>query len=171
MAENNPMRTVKIEKVTVNMGVGQTGEELKKAVTIMQKITNAKPVETVSKSKIPTWGIREGLTIGTRVTLRGKTAEDFLKGAFTAVDNQIKSRSFDKHGNFGFGIKEYIELPNTKYDPNLGIRGLDVLVTVMRPGYRIKRRKIAKKKIPKKHLVSKEEAMNFVKSKFGVEVL
>ncbi|MCH7902139.1 50S ribosomal protein L5 [archaeon] len=166
----NPMKEIRIEKVTVNMGVGEKGEELKKAETIMQQVTNAKPTLTKCKVKQPTWGLRPGLTIGAKVTLRGEKATTFLIDAFIAKDNRIKKKSFDKQGNFGFGIKEYIDLPKAKYDPKLGIRGMDVLVTLERPGYRIKRRKIEKRKIFHSHLIKQEEAIGFVKDKFGVEI-
>src|SRR3989344_622056 len=166
----NSMREVQIEKVTVNMGVGQTGEELEKAIIIMEKITGAKPIKTVSRVRQPTWGLRPGLTIGAKVTMRKKRAEDFLKNALQAKDNTLNKKSFDRNGNFGFGIKEYIDLPRTKYDPKLGIRGFDVLVTLERPGFRVKRRKLGKSGIQRSHLITQEEAEVFVKQKFGVEV-
>lgn len=167
----NPMKKIKIEKVTVNIGAGQTGEELNKAVKVLEMVTGAKPTRTKCKIKQPTWGLREGINIGTKVTLRGKKAESFLKGAFLARENTIKKKSFDKMGNFGFGIKEHIDLPNVKYDPKIGIRGMDVLITLERPGYRIKRRKLAKSKILHSHLINQEDAIEFVKGKFGVEVI
>ena len=170
MNSNNPMRNIGIEKVTVNMGVGQPGDELKKACSILEKITNSKPVKTVCKVRQPTWGLRPGLEIGAKVTLRKDKAEQFLKNALTAKDNQLSRKNFDSQGNFGFGVKEYIDLPNVKYDPKLGIKGFDVLVAISRPGYRIKRRKIDKKKVPKKHSISQGEAIEFISKKFGVEV-
>ena len=166
----NPMREIRIAKVTVNMGVGQTGEELKKAETIMQRLTNMKPLLTVCKVKNPTWEIRPGLTIGCKVTLRDERAIEFLKRALQARENKLAAKNFDLHGNFGFGIKEYIDLPGTKYDPKLGIRCFDVLIALERPGYRVKRRKLAKKRIPRHHAVSKAEAVEFVSTRFGVEV-
>ncbi|MCR4368420.1 MAG: 50S ribosomal protein L5 [archaeon] len=169
MAENK-MKKVRIEKVTVNMGVGQTGDELKKASTILEQITRAKPMLTKCKVKQPEWGLRPGLTIGTKVTLRGEPAEAFLKDAFTAKANKIKRRNFDRSGNFGFGIKEYIDMPKAKYDPKLGIKGFDVLVTLERPGFRVKRRKIAKARIHGSHLITPDDAIDFIKQKFGVEV-
>src|SRR3989344_4303182 len=163
----NSMKDVQIEKVTVNMGVGQTGEELERAITIMEKITGAKPVKTICKVRQPTWGLRLGLTIGTKGTIRKKKAEEFLRNALQAKDNTLDEKSFDKTGNFGFGIREYIDMPKTKYDPKLGIRGFDVLVTLKRPGYRVKQRKLRKSKIPLKHKVSKQEAIEFMAQKFG----
>jgi len=168
--EQNPMRNIGLEKVTVNMGVGETGEVLDKASTILETVTKAKPSKTVSKVKNPTWGLRLGLPIGIKVTLRGKKANEFLTSAFAAKDNRIEKRNFDPNGNFGFGVKEHIDMPGVKYDPKFGIRGFDVLVTLERPGYRIKRRKLNKRKVGKNHKISKENAVKFIQEKFGVEV-
>jgi len=167
----NRMQEVRIEKVTVNIGVGQAGEELKKAEEIIKKVTGgAKPIQTVCKIKQPTWGIREGLPIGVKVTIRGKKALDFLRSAFNAKEKKLKASSFDNLGNFGFGIKEYIDIPGTKYEPKLGMKGFDILVTLEKPGYRIKKRRLKTKKVPRKHVVKKEEAVEFVQKTFGVEV-
>ncbi len=166
----NPMKQVRIEKVTVNMGVGQAGEELKKGTEILSRITGKKPVQTICKVRQPTWGLRIGLPIGVKVTLRKSAAQEFLKTALAAKDNKLPARCFDKFGNFGFGIKEYIDMPGAKYDPKLGIRGFDVLVTLQKPGFRIKRRKIRTQKVAKNHTVKPEEAMDFVKQTFNVAV-
>ncbi len=167
----NPMRKIKIGKVTVNTGVGKTGEELDKASTILERVTGVKPILTECRVKQPTWGIREGMTIGAKVTLRDELAEQFLKDAFVAKDNKINKRSFDRTGNFGFGVKEYIDMPKAKYDPKLGIRGFDVLVTLERPGYRVKKRKLAKAAVSKRHAIKAEEAVDFIREKFGIEVV
>jgi large subunit ribosomal protein L5 len=166
----NPLKEIRLEKVTLNMGVGEAGDELKRATQILKLVSNAKPVNCACKVKQPTWGIMIGLPIGVKTTLRGAKAVDFLEKAFQAKDKHLKAKSFDKNGNFGFGIKEYIDLPHVKYDPKLGITGLDVLVTLERKGFRVKRRKLKKSAIGKHHKISKEEAMAFVKERFGVEV-
>ncbi len=169
MAEEKKMLEIRIEKVTINMGVGQSGDELKKAQQILEKITGAKTVQTICKVKQPLWDIRPGMPIGCKTTLRGKKAIDFLKNALAAKGNSLSKKSFDVLGNFGFGIKEYIDLPGTKYDPKLGIRGFDVLVSLERRGYRVKRRRMAKA-VGKNHLISKDAAVEFVKKNLGVEV-
>jgi large subunit ribosomal protein L5 len=166
----NPMQEIRIEKVVINMGVGEAGEELKKGQEIIEKITGRKAIQTKCKVKQPTWGIRPGLAIGVKVTLRKEKAIEFLKNALKAKENELKKKNFDSEGNFGFGIKEYIDLPGTKYDPKLGIKGFNVLVSLERKGYRVKRRKLKAKKIPRKKRVTKEEAIEFMQKEFGVKI-
>jgi len=162
---------ISIEKVTVNMGVGASGERLEQAKKLLENITGQKPLETVTQKRIPKWGVRKNMKIGVKVTLRGKKASDFLNKALDAVGRKISKRSFDKEGNFAFGIKEYIDLPGVKYNPDIGMFGFDVCVTLKEWGYRLKERKRERKKVPRKHRISKEEAISFVKEKLGVEVV
>jgi large subunit ribosomal protein L5 len=163
------MREILIDKVVVNMGVGGDPEEMTKAQKIIELITKRKAVKTKAKVRAPEWGLRLGLPIGLKVTLRGDAARKFLDDAFTAKDKKINASSFDGRGNFGFGIGEYIDLPNAKYDPKVGIRGFDVLVSLKRMGYRVKLRKIRPARVGKNGLISSEEAIEFVKA-MGVEV-
>ncbi len=166
----NRMKQIFVGKVTINMGVGKTGEELEKAKEIMEKISESKAVKTVAKIKQPKWEIRPGLPIGVKTTLRKKKAIDFLKKALAAKDNTLGEKQFDLQGNFGFGIAEYIDIPGVKYEPRLGIRGMDVLVTLERPGYRVKKRKIKPAKLGKKQVITKQEAIEFVKKTFGASI-
>ncbi len=166
----NPLREIMIEKVTVNLGIGEAGEELEKGVKILKLLTNKKPVKTKAKVKLPTWGIRPGLPIGVKVVLRGKEAEDFLVWTLKAKENKLPKKCFSKDGNFSYGIHEYLELPGIKYDPTLGIRGFDVCVNLKRRGYRVKKRKYNKSKVGKTHLINKEDAINFAIEKLKVVV-
>lgn len=170
MEYKNPMQGPRIDKVVVNIGVGDSGEKLIKAEKLLGQLTGRKTVRTVSKHKIPTWGLKKGDPIGCKVTLRGKGAEEFLKRGFSAKDNQINASNFDKYGNLSFGIHEYIDIPGIKYDPDIGIFGMDISVTVERPGYRIKRRRLMKRKIPDRSLLSREESLEFIKKKFGINI-
>ena len=163
------MKEVLIEKVVVNMGVGTDQEQMKKSEQVIKLITKKTPVKTSSDKRIPDWGVRPGVNLGLKVTLRGEDAKAFLLEAFVAKDKKILARNFDKAGNFGFGIREHIDLPGIKYDPKLGIIGLDILVALKKRGYRVKHRKIRKAKVGEKQRVSKDEAIEFVKS-MGVEV-
>ena len=167
----NTMQDVGIEKITINIGVGEAGDKLTKAFKLLENITNAKPVQTMTMKRIPTWGLRPKLPIGVKVTLRGKKAEELLTRLLKALDNKINIKKFDAHGNLAFGIKEYLDIPGAEYDPGIGVIGLEAAVTLERKGYRIKRRKLNKSKIGIKHLVTKEDAKNFIMKKFNVKVI
>ena len=171
--EKQPMSKPRIEKVTVNMGVGESGDKLLIAEKVIGEITGQRPVRTLAKQTNPAFNIRKKLPIGLKITLRGKKAEEFLKDAFTAFTasgKQLFTYSFDKRGNFSFGIPEHIDFPGQKYDPSVGIYGMDVCVTFEKPGYSVKRRKAKRANIPAKHLVSKEEAIECIETTFGLKV-
>jgi len=166
----NPMRTIVLAKVTVHIGVGSSGEMLEKARKVLGEITGRKPCTKQAKQTIKDFGIRESEPIACLTTLRGEDAKAFLKRGLGAVGNTLRASSFDNRGNFAFGIKEHIEIPGTKYDPALGIVGMDVVGTLERPGYGIKRRRIRSSPIWKSHQITKEEAIKFVVEKFGVQI-
>jgi large subunit ribosomal protein L5 len=160
----------RIEKVVVNISVGKSGEPLEKAAKVLKEITGQTPCKRKAKSSIRDFGIRKGESIACIVTLRKEAAIEFLKKALPVVDNKLSSESFDSQGNFSFGLKEHIELPGVRYDPDVGIFGMDICVTVVRPGYRIKRRRKEKAKIGSKHILTPEESMLFLKNTLGVEI-
>lgn len=164
------MKEIRMEKVTLNIGTGGPGEPLEKALKLLSNITNMKPIETKAKKRIPTWGTRPGLSIGAKVTLRGKKAEDLLVRLLAAVNNQVGFRNFDERGNIAFGIPEYLDIQGIEYDMSIGIIGLNVIVTLTRPGYSIKARSIRKRKVSKKHQITKQEAIEFMKNKFKIKV-
>jgi len=169
--EEHPMRRPRIEKVVVNLNVGKSGEPLEKANKVLQEITGQTPVKKKAKKTIRDFGIREGESIAVVVTLRKQKAIDFLKKVLPIVDNKISGRSFDARGNFSFGLKEHIEIPGVRYDPEIGIFGMDVCVTVNRPGQRIKIRKRQDKSLGPKHVLKPEESIIFVKQLLGVEIV
>lgn len=167
----NRMTEPRIEKVTINFAAGEGGERLDKAITIIREITGRTPVKTMTFKRIPDFGIRPKTVVGCKLTLRGKEAEEFLSKAFTAVEKKLKETVFDTTGNFSFGIKEHIDLPGADYNPALGIIGMDICVTLERPGYRVKRRSLKKKPVGSRHKLTRKEAMEFVKNKFGVSIV
>lgn len=171
LVKQNPMKKVKLAKVTVNIGVGESGDRLQKAYQLLEELTGAKPIYTKARKTIREFGIRKGQPIGVKVTLRGKKAEEFLKKALEAVGYRIKESSFDNNGNVSFGIAEHVILPGARYDPDVGIFGMDIAITLERPGYRVARRRRKRAKIPKRHRVTKEEAIEFLKQNFNVQVV
>jgi large subunit ribosomal protein L5 len=167
----NVMRMPRIGKVVVNMGVGESGEILEKAENLLEKITLQKPVRTKAKRTNREFGIRKGEPIGIKVTLRREKAHSFLVRAIEGVERTLQGKSFDDKGNFAFGIREHIDLPGVRYDPNVGIFGMDVAVTLERPGFRIKKRKKERRPIHHHDYISKEEAISFVKDHFEVNII
>jgi len=161
----------KIEKVTVNIGVGEAGERLTKAESVLESITNQKPIRTLSKTTNKDLALRKRMPIGCKVTLRSKIADEFLKEALLTRENKMADYSFDDQGNLSFGIPDHTLFKSQKYDPNIGIFGMDVCITMKMPGYRIKRRRIARRHIPQKHRVRKAETIEFFKEQFKVEVI
>ncbi|MBW2979986.1 50S ribosomal protein L5 [Candidatus Woesearchaeota archaeon] len=166
----NPMRNIRIGKVTLNVGAGKEQTKLEKGILLLKHITGIEPVKTFTNKRIPTWGLRPGLPIGCKLTLRGKPAKELLARLLSAKDNTLNERQFDKEGNLAFGIHEYIDIPGAKYEPKIGIAGLEVCITLERPGFRIKRRGIKKSHVPKKHRITKEEAIEFMKKEFGTKM-
>jgi large subunit ribosomal protein L5 len=158
--KEQPMLRPRIEKVVVNMGIGKSGEPLEKAIKVLKEITGHTPCRRKAKTSIRDFGIRKGESIACIVTLREEEALDFLKKVLTVVDNRVSGRSFDKQGNFSFGLKEHV-----------GIFGMDICVSVTRPGYRVKNRRKEKAKIGTDHILTREESMIFIKDTLGAEII
>ena len=169
--EEQPMLRPRIEKVVVNLNVGKSGEPLEKAFKVLQEIAGQTPVKKNAKASIRDFGIRKGEPIACVVTLRRQPAIDFLKKILPVIDNKINKSSFDDRGNFAFGLKEHIEIPGVKYDPDVGIFGMDVCVTINRPGDRVSDRRKRKAKVGHKHVLTPEESILFTKQTLGVEIV
>ncbi|MBD3259585.1 50S ribosomal protein L5 [Candidatus Woesearchaeota archaeon] len=167
----NPMRNIRIEKVTLNFGAGKEQARLEKGTKLLKLISGKNPVKTFAKKRIPAWGLREGLPIGCKITLRGPKAAEILKRTLNAKDNKLKRKVFDDQGNFSFGIHEYIDMADVRYDADIGIMGFEVAVTLERPGFRLKRRKNKTKKLSYKHAITKEDAIEFMKKNFDTQII
>ena len=167
-SEFHEMREPQIEKVVVHMGVGQGGRELADGEEILEEITGQQAVRTTAERSIGEFDIRAGDPIGAKVTLRGEEAESFLETALPLVT--LSRSQFDETGNVSFGIEEHTDFPSQEYDPNIGIYGLDVTVTLVRPGYRVSKRDRRTRSIPSSHRLTPEDAVAFLESEFDVEV-
>lgn len=169
-AQTNVMLTPCIDKVVVHVGVGESGQRLVNAETILKAITHQSPVRSIAKKTLPNFGIKKREPIGAKLTLRGKAAEDFLVLALKAAGNTLKRSQFDLQGNFSFGIEEHTDFPGMRYDPEIGIFGMDVSVALRRAGYRIAKRRVAQRKLPSKQRLDKDDTIEYVQKKFGVEI-
>ncbi len=169
--ERNPMLKPRIAKVVINIGVGESGERLQKAVKVLKDLTGQEPSIRRARRTIKEFGIRKREPIAAVVTLRGEKALNFLRRALEAIGMRVKASSFDDYGNISFGISEHIMLPGVKYDPNIGVFGMDVCVKIERPGYRVMRRRIKRSKIPRRHRVNKADAIAFFVKELGVRVV
>ncbi len=159
---------INVAKVTLNVGAGKDQNKLEKGVLLIKHITGTEPIKAITKKKIPSWGLRPGLPIGCKLTLRGKKAQDMLVRALYARDNKLPPTVFDNEGNFAFGIKEYVDIKETKYSPEIGMMGLEIAVTLEKPGYRVKKRTLKPARVGKHHMITKDEAMEFVKKTYHV---
>ncbi len=163
------MREIIIEKVTLNVGVGEPGPRLEKISKLVEQISGAKSVHTTTKRRIPEWNLRPGLEIGVKATVRGVKAEELLKNLLAGVENKLVESNFDNGGNLSFGISEYVHIPGAKYDYTVGIIGLSVAVTLKRRGYSITKRRIPAQ-IGKKHRIARDDAVSFIKNKYNVDI-
>ena len=167
----NLMKKISLSKVVLNMGVGKSGEPIEIGKKTLMQITGKKPNVRNAKKSQRDWGVRKGEPIGVAVTVRGNDAKELLKKLLVAKDNQINGKAFDNEGNLSFGIKEHIDIPGIKYEPQIGILGLEVSVSLARPGFSVKLRSERKAKIGKNHRITKNDAIKFLTEEFGVKIV
>jgi len=167
-ANGNVMRGIKLDKVVLNIAVGNDEAKLVRAIRLLEMVTERRPAQNLSKKRIAAWKIRKGLPIGARVTLRKKKAEDILARMLEAVDNKLSERQFTNSG-FSFGVKEYIQIPGIPYQRDLGMLGLDVAAAFKRAGYRTEQRKIRTGKMPRRQRVTREEVLDYAKKNFKID--
>ena len=166
----NLMKEIKLEKVVLNMGVGKSGDAIEVAKTALEQISGKKPNSRNAKKAQRDWGVRKNEPIGVAVTVRHDDAKTLLKKLFEAKGNTVNGKSIDSEGNLSFGILEHIDIPGIKYDPKIGILGLNISVNLSRPGYSVKVRSKHKAKIGKHHKITPDEAKDYLAKEFGVNV-
>ena len=166
----NPMKKISLEKVVLNMGIGKSGDVINIARKALDEISGKKSSSRNAKSQQRDWGVRKGEPIGAAVTVRGEDAIALVKRLLESKGNTINGKSFDNFGNFSFGIREHIDIPGVKYDPQIGILGLGVSITLTRPGYGIRTRSKHKARVGKDHIIKNQEAKDYFVKEFGVTV-
>jgi large subunit ribosomal protein L5 len=134
----NSMEVPRLEKIVINMGVGEATQDKKKvdtAVQEMQLIAGQKPVVTKAKKSIAQFKLREGMPIGAKVTLRRERMYEFLDRLVTIALPRVRDfrglnpKSFDGRGNYAMGLKEQIIFPEINYDRIEKVRGMDIIIT------------------------------------------
>ena len=169
---SNPMSQPRIAKSVVNIGVGEGGDRLSNAEQVLELVTGVKPIRTLGKQQNRDLKVRVGFPIGCKATLRDKEGiKKFLHDAFWVRENIIPSWNFDRTGNLSFGIPDYTDFPDQKYNPDIGIFGMDVNVVLERPGHRVSRRRRRSAKVPENHRTTADEARAWFVENFGVTIL
>ena len=166
----SPMRKISLEKIVLNMGLGKSGDVINIAIKALEQISGKKPSTRNAKAAYRDWGVRKGEPIGVAVTIRGDDAVALLKRLLDAKGNTVNGKSFDNFGNFSFGINEHIDIQGVKYDPQIGILGLGISITLTRPGFGIRTRSKHKARIGKAHIIKSQEAKEYLTKEFGVTV-
>lgn len=168
--KSNPMRNIRISKLSINTCVRPREAKLDKAVKVLEQLTGQQPFTSKARLTVRGWGIRRNEKISTSVTVMGKKAQRLLENALKVKEFELPATCFSNNGCFGFGISEHIDL-DIKYDPACGIFGLNYFVVLERPGARVAKRRRCQSKVGNKQRVSAEDAKQWFRESFEGVIL